>query len=61
MGSEAHIIKVSSPGAKKPQTLKDLLVEKVCKVSSNSPEKFKDLQSKLDTSGDVDSFFYDKC
>ena len=32
LGAEAKIITVSSPGAKKPQSLKDVLLHKVCRV-----------------------------
>ena len=32
LGTEAKIIKVSSPGATKQQSLKDVLLHKVCRV-----------------------------
>ena len=32
LGAEAKIVKVSSPGATKQQSLKDVLVQKVCRV-----------------------------
>ena len=64
LGSEAQIIKVSSPGAKKQQSLKDLLVEKVCKVSSNFLMHLRIHNRNLiqdSIFGDSDAIFYDKC